>query len=66
MSEKDLVALLNATSAKVFGEVDSYKIFNYPNDIVVAISRKENEIVVGAKQNGKQIYGQGWYFEPVE
>ena len=51
---------------KVFGEVDSYKIFNYPNDIVVAISRKENEIVVGAKQNGKQIYGQGWYFEPVE
>jgi hypothetical protein len=45
---------------KVFGEVDRYKTFNYPNDIIVAISREENKIVVGAKQNGKQIFGQGW------
>ena len=51
---------------KVFGEVENYKTFNYPNDIEVAISRKENEIVVGAKQDGKQIFGQGWYFEPAE
>ena len=45
---------------KVFGEVESYKTFDYPNNILVAVSKEENKIIVGAKQDGKQIFGQSW------
>ena len=34
---------------KVFGEVERYKTFDYPNNILVAVSKEENKIIADIK-----------------
>lgn len=45
---------------RVFGQVDKFKIFDYPNEIKVQVIRKENYVEVNAIQKNKEIFGHGW------
>ncbi len=45
---------------KVFGHIDGFKEFRYPKDLLVAVVREENFILVNAMQKDKQILGATW------
>ena len=47
-----------------FGEVEDYKEISYPNNIMVYILHKDNEIKICAAKNEEQIFGRGWIFHP--
>ena len=47
---------------EIFGDFEENKIFEYPNNIKVLIQKEENIIKIGALQNDKEIFGQGWRF----
>ena len=51
---------------KTFGSFEDKKVFKYPNDVIVFISKAENSIGVVAMQNDKQIYGNRWYVDEEE
>lgn len=46
---------------KTFGSFEDKKVFKYPNDVLVFISKTEKEVTVVAHQKEKQIYGNQWY-----
>jgi len=46
----------------VFGEVSGQKVFKYPNNIQVIVAKENNTILVGAVQQGKEIFKIGWKY----
>ena len=51
---------------KTFGSFEDKKVFKYPNDVIVFISKAENSVGVIAMQKDKQIYGNRWYVDEGE
>lgn len=51
---------------KTFGEVKDNRMFKYPNDVIVFVSKAENKIDVLAVQKDKQIFGNRWYVDEEE
>lgn len=47
---------------RTFGDipVGQEKKFEYPNNIVVFVTKTKDQVLVGALQNDKQIFGRGW------
>ena len=51
---------------KTFGVFEDSRVFNYPNDVLVYISKSEDKVDVIALQKDKQIYGNRWFVEDDE
>ncbi len=52
---------VNEYIEKTFGQFENQKAFHYPNDVLVFISKSEENVEVIAMQKDKQIYGNRWF-----